>query len=123
MLLFLFLAFTICLTQYLFGGNGILINTYTEYNGILETNCTSYDDCYDILCEPLMPNDYLTILKPNTWSGNCSDLKGDNRLLEAQLRIINGFVKWYTTHTISQLSMLLCDNYNATKIIFYLLSC
>jgi hypothetical protein len=108
-------------SQDLFAGAGLTIYTYTQYNGILETNCTTYDDCYDILCTPTLPNDYLTTLKPNYWPGTCTKLNNtDNRLLNAQL-----YIKTtpYRIYYVSQLSIFLCNNCNATKIVYYGISC
>lgn len=117
----LLLLFIHCTLQYpLFAGNGIAINTYTEYNGMIVTNCTTYDDCYEILCVPLMPDDYLVVLKPNYWPGDCNTLGGDDRKMDAEMNMGS---LWYNISTVSELSVFLCENWSAKKIIFYLLGC
>ena len=33
-----------------FAGNGLVTTAYDIRNGVTEANCTTYDDCYNLLC-------------------------------------------------------------------------
>lgn len=109
----------------LFAGAGLTTYIYTLNHGVLEMNCTTYDDCYDLLSTPAWPEDYQQIIKPNDWSGNCSELdNGDDRMLNATLITTAGykFYKWYDIYNLSGASSLLCTlnkKINITKIYYY----
>lgn len=70
-------------TDTLFSGSGLTIYAYNILRGdTLEMNCTTYDDCYDLLCSYLIQPMYLVTIKPNVWDEPCSTLyKDDNRKL------------------------------------------
>ena len=137
MCLYLFLVLSFLITTFaktntqpqLFAGNGLKTYTYTMYNGILEMNCSTYNDCYNFLCMPVMPDDYLMIIKPNYWSGNCKQLNDmNNNTFNAGLNIVydNKIYKWYDVYNISQASLLLCKlnkHSNITRIEYYGISC
>jgi hypothetical protein len=99
--------------NFLFAGNGLITYGHTIlHNRIIEINCTTYDDCYNLLCdyidEPIFP----VVLKPNTWTNACHELNlNDERLLltETDVYYLNKNHKYYMTKTVSDLSILLCN--------------
>lgn len=111
----------------LFAGNGLKVNTYTMYNGIIQFNCTTYNDCYNLLCMPMMPDDYLITIKPNYWNGNCSTLNNNTTPLISQINTYtNNQYNSYNTSTLSDMSKLLCilnKNTNITRIEYYGFGC
>ena len=95
-----------------FAGNGLTTYAFDIKNGETEANCTTYDDCYSLLCEyTLIPTYYLIIIVPNPWSGNCSDLyRNDSRPLSSELDMYDGekLVSAYFTNNASDTSTSLC---------------
>ena len=116
----------ICATE-LFAGNGLQTYAHTIlHNRIINTNCTTYNDCYTLLCSYIIQPVYLVIIKPNYWNGNCHGVNmNDTRLLDAEIDIYNGNVnKTYYTKTLSGASHLLCKlNNNTNKIQYFIFNC
>ena len=120
-----FLLFVSLISGQLFAGNGLNMNVYTQNNGILVMNCSTYDDCYNLLCTPTFPGDYLQTLVPNAWVGDCNKLfKEDGRDVDSEIDAFSGYKldNWYITSNLSGISILLCtlgQNCNITSIEYY----
>ncbi len=114
-------------TTNLFAGDGLQTFAHTIlHDRIINANCTTYDDCYDLLCSYMFQPVYLVIIKPNYWNGNCYQLNmNDNRLLDAEFDIYNGNIsKLYYTKTVSEVSILLCMlNNNTAQIQYFIFNC
>ncbi len=108
-----------------FAGNGLKTETYILlHNQIIEINCTTYNDCYNLLCDFLLdPIDIITV-EANQWNGNCEGLNiDDHRLLLSQYNNNNVY---YTTKTVSEASILLCNlklNKTSSKIYYSIFDC
>lgn len=103
----------------LFAGNGLRTYLHTIlHNRTINMNCTTYDDCYALLCSYILqPDEAYVIIKPNEWKGNCGTLNNtDNRLLDADFGYNNNY---YETKTVSDASLLLCKLSNTPKQIYY----
>lgn len=114
----------------LFAGNGITTYSYTIDNKIIDFGCDSYNDCFELLCIFLSdPTIYLTVVRPNNWNGNCSQLyPDDSRSLGGELDTYNNdkFLDWYTVDNVSEASILLCEfnkNKTITQIEYYSSPC
>lgn len=111
----------------LFAGNGLQTFAHTIlHDRIINTNCTTYDDCYNLLCSYIVQPVYLVIIKSNYWSGNCYGLNmNDDRLLDVEFDVYNGNVnETYYTKTLSEASYLLCKlNNNTKQIQYYIFNC
>lgn len=106
----------------LFAGNGLQTFAHTIlHDRIINTNCTTYDDCYNLLCSYIVQPVYLVIIKSNYWSGNCYGLNmNDDRLLDVEFDVYNGNInETYYTKTLSEASYLLCKLNNTIKQIQY----
>jgi hypothetical protein len=130
MLIILICTLSICSASQLFAGNGLRTYSHTIlHDKIIEVNCTTYDDCYDLLCSFLFQPVYLVTLNPNNWNGNCNTLnRNDNRqiLAEIDTYIGNTNVGVYNTKTVSDSSLILCSvnkNSNITEISYFVYSC
>lgn len=117
-------------TEQLFAGNGLTTYAYNVYNGeTLEMNCTTYNDCYWLLCGYLFQPMYVVTVNPNYWNGSCVELnKDDNRTLEAEFYVYNNNdpIGSNSTLTVSDASILLCalnNNKLVTKIYFFPNNC
>ena len=75
-LLFLFVNMIITKNQNnLFAGNGL--KTFSHiilHNKIIEMDCNTYDDCYDLLCEYIIQPVFLVVTEPYNWNGDCNHL-------------------------------------------------
>lgn len=102
----------------LFAGNGLQTYAYEIlHDRVINVNCTTYDDCYEVLCEYSFLPIYMVTVKPNKWNGNCNSLNmADNRLLSAEFDVGKN---QYNTKTISEASVLLCKLNNVTNLIYY----
>jgi len=92
----------------LFAGNGLKTSAHTLlHDRIIEMNCTTYDDCYDLLCAYMFDGTVYDItVTANDWDGDCHQLNStDNRLLSAEFYTNN---QTYQTETVSDASILLC---------------
>jgi hypothetical protein len=91
----------------LFAGNGLKTSAHTIlHNRIIYMNCTTYDDCYYLLCGYLLDDVYDIVIEPNQWAGNCDQLNStDKRLLLADF-----FTEThdFETRTVSDASFILC---------------
>jgi len=128
-MLFVFLFLTI-VNSALFAGNGL--KTYSKdilHGRTIEQECTTYDDCYELLCYFLSSPIYIVDIKPNEWNGDCASLGNvDDRILKADLEayhnnIYNGT---YSSKTNSGASILLCrlaKNTTINAIIYELNDC
>jgi len=99
-------------TKNLFAGNGLVTYSRTIlHDRIIEMNCTTYDDCYNLLCSYLYEPVYLVIIDPNDWNGACDNLEADSRLLLAQLDVYKGNIPYKSLKisTVGQASKLLCE--------------
>jgi hypothetical protein len=105
---------TASIEQELFAGAGLITFGFDlDNNSLVSNNCTTYDDCYNLLCYyidyPLFP----TLIKVNPWNLECSHLKvQDNRHLfcEFDIYYTNGTVKESrTVGTVTAASKFLCD--------------
>ena len=110
----------------LFAGNGLTTYGYTINHGIIEMNCSDYDDCYSLLCEyTWIPTYYLIIIKPNDWDGNCDKLNNsDSRQFDAEIDVFDGnkVYETYITSNVSDASIWLCminKNKNVTHLEYY----
>ena len=133
-------------TEQMFAGNGLTTYAYNVFNGeTIEINCTTYDDCYFLLCSYLFQPMYIVTVKPDnwnqrfrygssqaasqSWNGSCLELdKDDNRRLAAELYTYNNNypIGANTTHTVSDTSILLCmlnENKVITKIYYFVDDC
>lgn len=116
-------------TNYLFAGDGVITYAHTVlHDRVIETNCTTNNDCYDLLCAYLYQPIYLIEIVPNVWSGNCNQLDEDNRSLSAGLDIYdnNHNHQTYYTNTVSSMSKLLCTikkKKNQIKIYYFGIDC
>lgn len=122
----LLLAFiNIISTEHLFAGNGLRTYAHNIFrNRILEMNCTTYSDCYSLLCNYIyQPMYYITIV-PNYWNGDCRSLNmNDDKLFIAQFDVYTrtGYNKTVSTKTISDASKFLCmmSNNSYIRDIYY----
>jgi len=119
--MFLIILLLICntLQDSLFAGNGLKTYAHNILNGqTFEMDCTTYDDCYEILCTYMLQPMFAITLKPYYWNQSCDILnKNDNRLLAAEIDFYsnNKFVGYSITNTVSDTSILLCKlNKNST---------
>jgi len=116
-------------SQYLFSGAGITINIYNLNHGVLVMNCSTYDDCYNLLCMPMMPDDYLIVIIPNYWKSDCDKLDTNyTNVLHAEIDafIDRKLYNWYVADTISDASVLFCKLNkikNITRIEYWGLPC
>lgn len=94
--------------------------------------CTTYDDCYDLLCYFLQePMFIFTTISPNYWNGTCDTLNNnDDRSLTAEFDLYSGnkFIGYNVSQTVSvsEASILLCNlilNKSVTNIMYYPSSC
>lgn len=95
-------------TTQLFAGNGLKTSAHTLlHDRIIEMNCTTYDDCYGLLCAYMFDGTvYDVLVEANNWDGDCQQLNStDNRLLSAEFYTQNSD---YETKTVSDASILLC---------------
>ena len=130
-LLFLFVNMIITKNQNnLFAGNGL--KTFSHiilHNKIIEMDCNTYDDCYDLLCEYIIQPVFLVVTEPYNWNGDCNHLnKTDSRQLIAEFDTYHNdnFDNNYTTETNSDTSLLLCElnkNNNITQIQYFIFNC
>lgn len=130
LLIILLLFMSRGLANQMFAGNGLTTYSHTIlHNRIMEMNCTTYDDCYELLCDFLAEPVFIVQIKPLQWNGYCNNLnKTDNRLFKADFDayhngIYNGT---YETNTNSDASMLLCalsKNTNITSIYYSNFGC
>lgn len=107
----------------LFAGNGLVVDVN---NGGFELNCTTYDDCYSLLCSLILfPTDYIINLKPNKWNGNCKKLKNDTRSMAALYDVYYNrkLIMEYAENTVSEASILLCSLKNYTRIQYWGIPC
>lgn len=130
LIILLFSLINVTLQSSLFSGNGL--KTYTRYifsNQIIEMNCTTYDDCYNLLCSYAFQPIDLIILKPNYWNHNCDKLnKTDNRVLAAEIDLYSGnkFIGYTLTNTVSDNSITLCalnKNNTITQLQYFIIDC
>jgi hypothetical protein len=114
----------------LFAGNGL--KTYTQNilnNKIIEIDCSTYDDCYELLCSYMYQPIFLITIKPNYWNKNCDELnKTDNRLLSAEIDsyINNKYVGYNLTNTVSDNSIALCmlnKNKTINQLQYFIYNC
>ena len=110
-MLFFILFFVNLVISNLFAGNGLETFEYTIDGKIINMNCTTNDDCYELLCSYMFdPTQYAVIVQPIEWNGNCSELnQTDNRQLASYVDAFNG--RKYTSFnplTVSDTSILLC---------------
>ena len=110
----------------MFTGNGLITYANNVFNGeTIEMNCTTYNDCYYLLCSYLFQPMYLIRVQPQIWNGSCSNLyKDDNRKLDTELYLYHNKtpIGMNTTKTISDLSISLCklnQNKFITKIYYF----
>lgn len=97
----------------LFAGNGLVTYSYDilHPNDIYQMNCTTYNDCYELLCDFLSEPIYVVQIQPRQWNGNCTDLNpSDSRLLWAYFDAYHNGIynNTYKTKTNSEASRLLC---------------
>lgn len=129
MLLFIVFALSMVSTQ--FAGAGLTVNTYTFNNEEFQFNCSTNDDCYNLLCWFLSDPSYaLIIIQPNPWAGDCSTLfPYDSNLINATLYCYvrdRAPIDIYPTYNMSYLAQILCQlghNPNITQIDYFYLNC
>lgn len=99
-------------TNYLFAGMGLETFSFMIlHNRYIEMNCSSYNDCYELLCDFMYQPVYLVIIEPKSWVGDCIRLKlDDERLLDAyfSVYIYGKYEGYFETKTVSEASYLLC---------------
>ena len=108
MIVLIILFFTLISADQLFAGNGLKTSAHTLlHDRIIEMNCTTYDDCYGLLCAYMFDGTvYDIIVQANDWNGRCNELDStDDRLLSAEFYVNN---QTYETQTVSDVSILLC---------------
>ena len=111
LIIFCLLAQT--LADQLFAGNGLVTYSYDilHPHNIYIMNCTTYDDCYELLCDFLSDPIYVVQVQPRQWNGNCDDLNPiDFRLMWADFDAYHNsiFNNTYETKTNSEASIILC---------------
>lgn len=98
--------------EILFGGDGLTIYQHTIlHNRILEINCTTYDDCYQLLYDLNYEPIFFSKIVPFTWNGLCDQLNNtDNRLLQSEIDVYyyHNIYKTFYANTCSENSILLC---------------
>jgi hypothetical protein len=115
-------------TTDLFAGAGLQTYAHTVFSGIVEMNCTTNDDCYEVLCDYQFQPLYYVDIVPNNWNGNCARLPPDYRTLLAEFVTftVNNSITSYSTSTVSGASVLLCflnTNTSIVEIQYYGYSC
>lgn len=121
----IFLSLIIFCTGELFAGAGLNSFSTSIFNGkTIEMKCTTYNDCYELLCDFLSVPIDVDTLKPIEWNSSCDKLnKNDNRMLIAYLY---QDLTSYSVKTLSDASVLLCElgkNNNAGKIYYIMFNC
>lgn len=112
----------------LFAGAGLQTFAHTIFSGIVEMNCTTNDDCYELLCDYQFQPLYYVDIRPNNWNGNCSELGPNDSTLSAEFDVFigNKLITAYITSTLSEASIRLCllsKNTSITEIQYYGYSC
>ena len=97
----------------LFAGNGLITYSYNILHDheIIEMNCTTYNNCYELLCDFLSDPIYVVKVHAKQWDGNCDDLDStDFRVMWADFDVYDGIIynNSYKTKTNSDASKLLC---------------
>lgn len=114
----------------LFAGSGLM--TYTRgifHKGYVNVNCTTYDDCHNLLCDYLGLPILRILVKPISFAGDCNKLNiTDTKLMSSEYDVyVNSkYNATYDTTTVSEASVLLCDlgkDVNVTEIVYYIYSC
>ena len=118
-LIILLLLIRDTLQDNIFAGNGLKTYAQNILNGqTFEMDCTTYDDCYEILCTYMFQPMFSVTLKPYFWNQSCDTLnKNDNRLLAAEIDSYSNsnYLGDNSTNNVSDMSVLLCKlNKNST---------
>ena len=111
----------------LFAGAGIITIAYDANNNQLETNCSTYDDCYMLLCLFLSDPGYgLITITPEVYKDECGSLQyQDERQIDA-LMYTNVNNNTYSFYNMSYASNLLCQfgkDKNIQEIDYFYIQC
>jgi hypothetical protein len=121
-MLILFILLSSINTKELFAGAGIEVDIDTINHGWITMNCTTNEDCYDLLCS-FWPGDEIFI-KPFQWGGDCHQLKGIDKQLVGLIDVYLTHKIVYETaiHNVTQASQLFCvlSKHHVTQIQYML---
>lgn len=127
-LLFIFLFFQLLIASNLFAGNGLKTFEHTILDKIIEFDCATYNECYELLCQYIYEPVFLVIIKPKLWDGDCDNLNHDTRQFVASFDMYHGnqYIISINTTTLSEASKLLClvgkDNF-VTQVQYFGINC
>lgn len=130
MFYFILTMITIINGDDLFSGNGLQTYAHTIlHDRVIKADCSTNNDCYDLLCSYIFQPVYLVIVDPKAWIGDCNKLtSSDNRILNGYIDVIytNSLPKTYHLLTPKKTSIQLCklakDN-NVRQIQYTIWNC
>ena len=92
---------------------------YDLFGNVIEIDCDTYDNCYNLLCSYQFQPTLSIIIKPNTYDKNCDQLNiNDTRPLSAEIDYYNGdkIIGWTVATDVSDTSLILCEMNKNTSI-------
>ena len=115
----------------LFAGDGLQTYGYTIlHHRLINMNCTTYSDCYYLLCSYDYGDIFPVFIVPNERNNDCDQLNStDIRLLKTEFTVYykNGNLRnYYETKTVSEASLLLCKlklDMHIKQIFYFGLKC
>lgn len=126
--LILFLFIQSIVARNLFAGNGLKTFEHTIFDKVIEFDCTTYDECYELLCQYIYEPIYLVVIKPILWNGDCQNLNNDSRQFVASFDMYcdEKYIDSVNTTILSEASQLLCliakDNF-ITQVQYFGTNC